>query len=231
MPAHRSTDEAEIREEVVKRLRAARPDARIIHEINVCQGGNRIDVLAVDVEEIIAVEVKSKRDKIDRLADQLAAMRSVAHHTIAALHEKFLVERPCNPQAAHYKRRGEHFRGQPPVECRLGEAWIYPLRRRALDSKWPHDYLEKWDLPDPPVFQPLPEAALDMLWRNELAELCYKNCLAVGRRATRGDMMQNLLWLCTGKELTRGICEALRARKCVEADPPISPPKQAKVAA
>ncbi|WP_278118673.1 hypothetical protein [Mesorhizobium sp. WSM4887] len=74
MPAYRSSAEAEIRDAAVARLRQRRPNARIIHEINVSSNGpNRIDVLAVDRAEIIACEVKSAKDKLDRLPAQLTS--------------------------------------------------------------------------------------------------------------------------------------------------------------
>ena len=135
MPAYRSAAEAEVREVVVEHLRACRPRARIIHEINVCQGGCRVDVMAVDREEIVAVEIKSERDKLDRLPNQMAAMKSVAHHCVVALHEKFLVERETNVHAAHYERGGVHYReGLPDEPLRLdGEiTWVFPQRQRAL---------------------------------------------------------------------------------------------------
>ena len=223
MPAHRSEAEAEIRVEVVRHLRAARPIARIIHEINVCQGGNRIDVLAVDVEEIIAVEIKSKKDKIDRLPAQMEAMTSVAHHSIAAIHEKFLVEwGPASSRAAHYERDGEYYMGEPPKCCGSArETWVYPIRRRSLDPEWELDRLAKWSVPQAKMLESLPAGALDMLWRDELQWVCFANQIAAGPRSTRGQMMHDLRWLCSGKELPRGICAALRARQCVEADDPV----------
>ncbi len=107
MPAYRSSAEAEIRDAVVARIRKQRPGARIIHEINVSTyGPNRIDVLAVDRAEIIAVEIKSAKDKLDRLPAQIAAMRGAAHRVVAAIHEKFLVEQVTNEFAAHEERDG-----------------------------------------------------------------------------------------------------------------------------
>jgi hypothetical protein len=222
MPAYRSPAEAEIRKAVVAALRTARPAARIIHEINVKQGGCRIDVIAVGLEEIIAVEIKSERDKLDRLPDQMAEMKSVAHHSIVALHEKFLVEQETNPHAAHYERDGAYYLKtlpSDPVRLNYGDAWVYPLRTRSLSGK--HDYLGSWGLPVQHHMTTLPESALDMLWRDELAALCAAQRLSTSRRATRSSMMRDLRWMCSGKELTRGICAALRARDCIEADPPI----------
>src|SRR6056297_3623333 len=92
MPAARSEAEAEIRDAVVAKLRRTRPDARIIHEINMAGGTNRADVMAVSPAEIITVEIKSEKDKLDRLPDQIATMRKCSHITVAALHRKFMPE-------------------------------------------------------------------------------------------------------------------------------------------
>ncbi|SDT96831.1 hypothetical protein [Stappia sp. ES.058] len=222
MPAYRSPAEAEIREAVVARLREIRPQSRIIHEINVKQSGCRADVIAVGLEEIVAVEIKSERDKLDRLPDQMAAMKSVAHHCLVALHEKFLVEQETNVHAAHYERDGTYYLKilpTDPVRLNHGNAWVYSLRARALRPNY--DYLGSWDLPVQHHMVALPCAALDMLWRAELATLCVAQRLSTGRRSTRSSMMQDLRWMCSGKELTRGICAALRARECIEGDPPI----------
>lgn len=226
MPAYRSPAEGEIREAVVAHLRARRPSARIIHEINAVNmtagRTTRIDVLAVGPDDMVAVEIKSERDKLDRLPAQMEAMQRVAHYAIAALHEKFLVERPTNEFAAHYERDGVHYQmalPSDPVALHRAITWVYPRQARALRPDY--DYLARWDLSAAPGMTTLPEAALDMLWREELADLCGRLKIATGRRSTRSDMMRDLRWQCSGKEITRGICTALRARECVEADPPI----------
>lgn len=191
MPAYRSDAEAELRQAVVARLRQIRPTARIMHEVNACGFGNRIDVLAVDRAEIIAVEIKSERDKLDRLKDQVKAMRGCAHHVIAAVHEKFTlnaVKDATGWNAAH---------------------WFYPA-----DTKY-------WAEPRLAVSLPLPSGALDMLWRDELLEMCGHFGVCVPKRPTMGAMLPALRWGLTGRQLTLGICAALRARTCIEADEPI----------
>ena len=224
MPAYRSSDEAEIRDAVVARLRERRPNARIIHEINVSTfGPNRIDLIAVDVAEIIAVEIKSKKDKLDRLPAQIEAMKGVAHHVIVGLHEKFLVEKSTHIKAHHYERDGQYFMRHLPDDWKYDvSAWVYPEVRRCVDPEWQHDTLEKWYIPAPRLDIPLPEPALDLLWRAELYELCGHLRVAVGRRANMSEMVTSLRWQCAGKELTRGICTMLRMRRCVEADPEIA---------
>jgi hypothetical protein len=220
MPAYRSSAEAEIRDAVVARIRERRPQARIIHEINVSTyGPNRIDLVAVDRAEIIAVEVKSAKDKLDRLPAQMDAMRGAAHHAIAAIHEKFLVEQLTNQSAAHYERDGKFYLRAEPGGIR-GEIWVFPEMRRAMPGA-NHDSLERWRFPSPQLEISLPSSALDLLWRSELFELCGRLRVAAGRRSTMPDMVAALRWYCTGAELTRGICAMLRGRRCVEADPEI----------
>lgn len=222
MPAYRSPAEAEVRDAVVARLRMIRPRARIIHEINcACWGENRIDLIAVDLAEIIAVEIKSEKDKLDRLAQQVSSMQAVAHHVIAAIHEKHLVEVQSSQFAAHSERDGKFWRrdmpdGQPSHGLTY---WIYPETRRALTGGI--DYLWPWKEPDPAVQHPLPPAAINMLWADELRGVCHSLGVSANSRSTRPQMMRALEWMRSGGDITKAVCAALRARKCVEADPAI----------
>lgn len=220
MPAYRSSAEAEIRDAVTARLREQRPNARIIHEINVSSyGPNRIDVLAVDVAEIIAVEIKSAKDKLDRLPAQLAAMQAVAHHAIFAIHEKFLVEYRTNPHVAHYERDGVHYILDLPEPFRYSsrsEAWIYPEGQKPVGVS---SAAHRWRFPDSVPQTPLPPGALGLLWSEELRWLCRKFNLSVGKRPNMQFMSNALRWHCNGRELTQGVCLALRTRECIEADP------------
>ena len=159
MPAYRSSAEAEIRDAVVARIREQRPNARIIHEINVSTyGPNRIDLIAVDAAEIIAVEIKSAKDKLDRLPAQIEAMKRVAHHVIYAIHEKFLVEYPTNRHVAHYERDGAFYMRDLPEPYRYshrGEAWIYPEGRKPVGVS---GAAHGWRFPDMAPQTPLPPA-------------------------------------------------------------------------
>lgn len=212
MPAYRSTDEAEIRDAVIQRLRELRPGYRIINEIqNACQGPNRIDVVAVGSAEIIAVEIKSKKDKIDRLPAQITAMRGMAHHVIAALHEKFLISPAYNGAQAGSKG--------VPKEARGATVWAYPEAGAEAGRTWG---CAAWEEPRQAVTQCLPWTALDMLWAGELRTLCAGLGVATTQRSTRPQMMHALRWRCSGGDLTKGICAALLRRSCIEADEPFN---------
>ena len=229
MPAYRSDAEGEIRDAVVDKIRTYRPKARIIHEINALNayaGATcRIDVLVVDRTEIIAVEIKSKKDKLDRLEAQISAMRGVAHRTVVALHEKFLVEKQTNRHAAHYERDGVFYMRRPPMIPNIGhrdvDLWVYPQKRRVMDPG-AVDFYDAWHFPYRNIEAALPDGAISMLWRAELLALCQSHVLPCGRRTTMGKLIAALRWHCTGAEITKGVCAALRARQCVEADPPIT---------
>ena len=205
MPTYRSEAEAQIRGAVVEHLRQIRPNARIIHEINAGSYGNRIDVLAVDVAEIIAVEIKSAKDKLDRLKDQIAAMQNVAHLTVAALHEKFL--RNDNPNYPNSF--------MPPKEANGVITWAFPRKARNghihCNEAWVSTGWQK------PKFN-LPPGALMMLWRAELHAICRRHGIAGGNGATMERAADLIRWNLTGQQITHEICATLRARKCVEAD-------------
>lgn len=210
MPAHRSTCEAEIRDAVVARLRLIRPRHRIIHEIqNACNGPNRLDVIAVGLSEIIAVEVKSKKDKIDRLPAQIAAMRGMSHHVIAAIHEKFLVPPKWESNVPCVTA---------PPQARGATVWAYPVAGADQGRSYG---CAAWEDPRQAVMQCLPQGALDMLWADELYQLCASFGIGVTRRHTRPQMINVLRWQISGGALTRGVCAALRRRTCIEADPEI----------
>lgn len=220
MPAYRSEAEGEVRAAVVDYLRIQRPKARIIHEINTSLGGTRIDVMAVDRAEIIAVEIKSAKDKLDRLRDQMDGMKGVAHQAIAVLHEKFLSEEyRTNPGAAHYERDGEYFMMDLPDDYRnMRNVWIFPQRNRRMRATG-HGHKDRWPDLHHHLQEPLPAKAIWMLWSAELRELCNNLKIATGKRPTCEAMINALHWNASGRDITRGICAALRRRECIEADP------------
>src|SRR5690606_41993771 len=84
----RSSAEVEIRDAVVTRMRELWPDARIIHEMNVEHGSSRADVVAVQPDRLWICEIKSERDKLDRLAGQIKDFAPCCHGMIIAAHEK-----------------------------------------------------------------------------------------------------------------------------------------------
>lgn len=205
MPAYRSEAEGEIRTEVVKRLRELIPGCRIIHEINVESFGNRIDVLAVGNSEMAAVEIKSKKDKIDRLEAQAKAMRSISNRVFLALHEKFLI----NNSRGFYP---------PDIPNRFSSTfWIYPIQDRPGYIECGAEWRDGKSRHKKEV-KNLPRDAIFMLWREELHDACRALGLKGVAKMTMAQAADELRWYLTGEEITRLVCAKLRARKCVEAD-------------
>jgi len=204
VPAYRSQDEADIRAPVVARLREIIPGCRIIHEINAASFGNRIDVLAVGMDRIAAVEIKSAKDKLDRLPEQIKAMRSVSNLVFAALHEKFLTP------------LGNGF--WPPDAARGATSWIWPVRDRPGHLQCNSAWIERdgWSK----SFECLPHGALGMLWRNELQGICATLGVKGCRALAMDKAMDHIRWRMTGEEITQTICATLRKRVCVEGDEP-----------
>lgn len=219
MPAYRSSAEAEIRDAAIARLRGLMPGCRIIHEINCSSfGPNRIDLLAVTKDRIAAVEVKSEKDKLDRLPAQIASMRRVAHYVIAALHERFLT-----PWKASYTNLPAF---SEPDEARQATVWAYPIRPRAgAFGEWPlRSRYEK------PTMLPQP-GFIDLLWAAELRAIVRKHSLHRGASGLdMGQMVDLLRWALPGRVMLAETCSALRARNCVEADPAIIEVMQADAA-
>lgn len=205
MPAYRSEAEAEIRGAVVEHLRLIRPNARIMHEVNAGSYGNRIDVLAVDVCEIITVEIKSAKDKLARLPEQVKAMRGVSNIVVAALHEKFL----------QTHRNGAF---HPPEEANGAITWAFPRIARAGHVHCGEEWRD-FEYHRPPSC--LPPGALMMLWAAELQGICARLGVPKARSLAMPKAADAIRWRLTGEEIAREVCAALRARRCIEVDPEI----------
>lgn len=200
MPAYRSEAEAEVRRDVVDRLRILIPGCRIINEINAASFGNRIDVLAVGTDKMVAVEIKSEKDKLDRLPDQIKAMRSVTPYVISALHERFF---SIN---SNYGRRTD------PEQSRGSHCWLY-----SKESSY-----DDWELFPPyrrvKIPKSLPSGALGMLWREELHSICHGLNMKGVAKLTMDQAADEIRYRLTGAEINAHVFRTLRARTCVEAD-------------
>lgn len=85
-----SAAEERIRAVAEAALRQYFPDARIIHELMLQQWGRRIDLAAVTPQRLIVVEIKSERDVLTRLADQVKQAKLVADAVIVCVAAKHL---------------------------------------------------------------------------------------------------------------------------------------------
>ncbi|WP_331373792.1 NERD domain-containing protein [Sinorhizobium chiapasense] len=218
----RSSDEQEIRDAVVARLRELMPAARIVHELNVAgQGTNRIDVAAIDTAAIVGAEIKSRKDVLKRLDEQWPAFNRCCHYVVVVAHEKHFAE-----------YRDPHWRDDV-------EPYI-DLNHPLFFGKWgARDHVWRFPKPDqPPRYgrcvwhfdrhrdvrtQPQASAMLEMLWAEELRTECWVHRISATQRSTRPDMIRDMVWHMTGREIVHAVCRQLRARSFAEADPPIYP--------
>jgi 16S rRNA G966 N2-methylase RsmD len=92
--ANRSSEELEMRALIVPELRRRYPTARIIHELPLRYSARRIDLAAVTEDAIVAVEIKSSRDVIDRLEAQLRAFNPICQNMYVALAPKWNEQLP-----------------------------------------------------------------------------------------------------------------------------------------
>lgn len=71
MSIPRGSAEQEIRIAAAELAQQYWPSARIVHELNVETGSSRADMAVIGSEELILIELKSERDKLERLDAQL----------------------------------------------------------------------------------------------------------------------------------------------------------------
>lgn len=209
-----SSAEQDVRDELVSFLRA-RSRGRIIHELNVRgQGSQRIDVALVEPEFIAAFEIKSEKDDLKRLDDQSEAFRRVSHFYRPVLHEKHYVEHTNEHNWTCIKL------AEPSSKTSVCDTWKYP---RPVNPYEPYT----WDtcrrgFHARAKAQPRAADLLGLLWRDELINTCNRHGLVTGSRITMAQMIEQMTWELSGKDVCRAVCGALRTRDFAEADPPIA---------
>lgn len=210
----RSSAEVEIRDAVVKRFRELWPDARIIHEMNVEHGSSRADVVAVQPDRLWICEIKSERDKLDRLAGQIADFGPCCHGMIVAANEKW-TKSPGMESVKH----GVIRQIPSPLTVALAgsrrcyDIWSYPEPNSS--SRW-----REWSAPyrsEVPWYHRM----LMLLWADEIRAVASDHSISCDRRAPAYKIAPMLSRMMTGAEIEKAVCKYLRARTFVEADPPI----------
>lgn len=238
MKHSRSAAEVEIRDAVVSRFRKLWPNARIVHEMNVDEGMNRADVVAVTPDRLIICEIKSELDVADRLAQQLHAFGPVSHALILAAHERWF-ESPGD-RVRTRKRKGDRLvagpDGRAVVEHGVFEQSFtsrMPSPMQDLLGEFPHWGVSEWKYPEPEgtygrwdihTYEwrtPWSAKLLHLLWRDELQVACGQLKIGMGMRATRSDYIAEILRLAKGREIEAVVCRQLRSRPFAEADAPI----------
>lgn len=200
----RSSAEVEIREPVVERLRELLPGCRIVHEMCIAgQGSRRLDVAAITKTAIVGVEIKSEKDDLSRLREQWLAFTETCHHTIVVAHAKHFTD------VRFYGRVLDH----PLFNdwSHRDSVWHYPRH----GAEW------SFDLTRLQRMQPKPSALLNALWGSELRVECERHGLSGAARRTCPEMIRDMAWNMTGRQVCEAACRQLRQHPFPEADPPI----------
>ena len=181
------------------------PNARICHEMMMGERKVRADMVAIDTAHIAAFEVKGDYDNTTRLLHQVGMYQlcvpevwmvvPVGHAKDARLIRYLLPSVGLLVGAGQSKKHSYEFDGKD-----------FGLVVEA----------------EPGPFKPVPEMALEMMWRNALAAICDRTrCYAVSAKSTRPNMIKALLAL-SFAQLQREICTELRARDALwRADKPV----------
>ncbi len=209
-----STSEERLRALAVAALRVARPGARIVHELNMeGQGSIRLDLAAVDADHLILVEIKSEKDVLKRLKDQLAAAQNVANEVwlvITIKHAEAILA------AADYK-----------TGFLEGDAELYTLLRRTRilieNTQGELQVLTagRFTVYDGHNLLPDPRKLFAVLWSIEMWGALMH--LGAGR-STMSVMTRFAVEELTGAQIRRAVCAALRSRPFARADAPIETP-------
>lgn len=199
-----SSAEGLIRDAVVTRARELWPEARIIHELNVEHGQVRADLAAVSPDTLVLFEIKSERDKLHRLSNQLRHFGPVCHHLIVAAHEKWcggskLPNGDVEP-IIRFAGHGELWPFPEPSPQPWGRAWAAPYRNST--RPWPHRMLR-------------------LLWTDELRLVASREGMERVHRMPGYELADALANKMTGSEVELAVCQALRRRRFAEADAPI----------
>lgn len=210
-----SAAEEAIRADVVEKLRASFPGGRIVHELKVNGGQNRVDVATVLPDRIISVEIKSEKDTLKRLPKQMRAFQLVSDLVIVAAHRRHFDHTPYDNGSPRISFEcPEHF-GWPQVWCWPDAREINPVPKNADMYLW--DTSKMLRRLNRPETGPL----LDLLWLDELKEMAGSLRVSHASKATRKTIINEIRWHCCQREIVHGVCRALRSRFFVRADDPI----------
>jgi len=204
-----SSDERAIRDAVHDWLRVNCPQARVIHELVV--GGCRADLAAVETERVVLFEIKSRKDKLERLPEQVRQFSRAAHETVVVADERWFDRTPYTNGADRFVPSAALQAGAD--HCPI---WAYPeTRGRRMYGAWSFN---RWSFERP---QPHAARLLELLWKEELLRECFRHQISATSRTTCPVMIRDMAWHMSGKEIARAVCRQLRQRSFPEADQPI----------
>lgn len=207
-----SVAEERIRAKAEASLRRRWPSARIVHELQLEQGGIRIDLAAIGEDFLAVVEIKSERDVLKRLGSQV-------ERAVAVADEVWIVAAEKHEPGVEALRRWTTGESDRSTARALREARVLYERPSAggelvLDS-WSYGLSKR-----PPHIVD-PRCRFDLLWRDEMASALGRHfggaSISTGK-LTRGAMIALAVEHMSGRELRRAVCAQLRDRGFPRAD-------------
>jgi hypothetical protein len=207
-----SEAEQRIRAKAETLLRQVQPEGRIIHELEI--GGVRLDLASISPERMILVEIKSERDKLDRLKNQIRWARRLGGEVWVCFAPKWREAIKLRCQSQDYtkpiRRDGYTCYADNPLyirelhQCQLLEetdVGFSGYSHHASDPR--HDSYNS-------------HALLNLLHKAELLALARP--FGVKSRDTCPDLIRTAHENLTGGQVRRGVMAALRARNFWKAD-------------
>lgn len=220
-PVNRSDEELAMRGLMVSMMRTRWPSARIVHELGLRYSTNVIDIAAITEREIIAVEIKSSRDTLERLEKQVRAFAPICAKVIVALAPKWTEAKRggSTVQNVHARRaknieRHDALGMLDMVGSHHVAPWLCCAESRRIEAVG-------WDGDSRNPF-PWPVRMLEMLHVAELQQIALEQRIGVG--STHAKLVAALCSSMPGRDVARSVCFALRMRRSSNAmsDAPIN---------
>lgn len=218
-----SEAEERIRAKVERELRAQFPSARIIHELVLSSGVSRLDLAAVTRDQIVVAEIKSERDTLSRLKDQIAMAHEVACATWVVVAEP---HRAALNHMNDSRCVGPEQPRKPPLTGMWRECWQNPDYLPGLDRcRLMVECGDGFDITPPASWHRRvtdPRAVFDVLWAGERREAVAMRGAPVSSKDSCGVTHAWAVENMSGVQIRRAVCRALRLRKFARADAPLA---------
>lgn len=213
--------EKEMRLSVIDKLRAYRPESRIIHELNTAGTGSpRADLACVGKSEILLFEIKSEKDVLKRLVKQWDAFSACSHQTYLVLDKKFFTITQLPNRVRPVIVEPEEFKNLKGYTTHKN-LWYYPEPKKT-DFSWDHTWkIEPRKFSQDSFPTPNPRHMLQLLWREELLEVCRDTALPFIAKDNMMKLVERMVLGLTGRTIVEQVCRMLRKRRFAVADDPI----------
>lgn len=191
-----------MRADVTAYCRRERPGCAILNELAV--GGCRADLAMIEKRTVTLFELKSKRDKLDRAADQMSAFRKHSHQAILVVDEKFFDRSPYTNGSPRCAWSHEGTRSsdvwcypEPPTDADIGNGGMYRWR---LDNHFNH------------ISEPHATPFLHLMWRDEMIAEAKRHKISFKPKANMWDISRAMAWSMTGQQIAEAVCRQLANR-------------------